>query len=260
MSCGATRRAIACAFAPRGNVPKWPDHGPASREACVDGPLLARSGGDFSGVAFACVHVSGLLVQRGCWPRWFPRREIQTIQRPRLAVASRGLSPVADRTIPSISPSLARSARPSLNVASNPPISSGDSVGRVAARVALAAHHQLPGDPRHLVGERHRRELGGLAFKQRLHPAGRVFRRAPADLPDHRSRPDDEQAARIGSPARVMRPGRALPAVEWSRGVSPSQAAKSRPVLKRCGSGVFITRSEAVSGPTPGIAARRRDV
>ena len=33
MSCGPTRRAIPCAFAPRGNVPKWPDHGPASQRS-----------------------------------------------------------------------------------------------------------------------------------------------------------------------------------------------------------------------------------
>ncbi len=32
-------------------------------EACVDGPSLARSGGGFFGRAFACVHVSGLLMQ-----------------------------------------------------------------------------------------------------------------------------------------------------------------------------------------------------
>ena len=222
-------------------------------------PLLARSGGDFSWVAFACVHVSGLLVQRGCWPRWFPRREIQTIQRPRLAVASRGLSPVADRTIPSISPSLARSARPSLNVASNPPISSGDSVGRVAARVALAAHLNFQAIRAILLASATAASLAGLRSSSACtQPDG--FFAAPRRICQITAVADDEQAAqhRIARPRDAPRPRLAGGRMVARR--SPSQAAKSRPVLKRCGSGVFITRSEAVSGPTPGIAARRRDV
>ena len=33
-------------------------------EACVDGPCLQEGAGGFFGRAFACVHVSGLLMQR----------------------------------------------------------------------------------------------------------------------------------------------------------------------------------------------------
>src|SRR6185436_19832794 len=41
-------------------------------------------------------------------------------------------------------------------------------------------------------------------------------------------------------------------------GVSPAQAAKSRPVLKRFGSPIAVTTACAVSGPTPGICISRR--
>lgn len=40
--------------------------------------------------------------------------------------------------------------------------------------------------------------------------------------------------------------------------VSPIQAAKSRPDLNVRGSGVFIIKSDAPTGPTPGISAMRR--
>src|ERR1700691_891818 len=50
---------------------------------------------------------------------------------------------------------------------------------------------------------------------------------------------------KASSPARVMTPSRCLPAVEWSFGVKPSQAAKSRAVRKARGSGTFIASSAA---------------
>jgi hypothetical protein len=48
----------------------------------------------------ACIHMSGLfmrLVDR--WPRWFPRREFQTLQRPLQANGSHGVSRTSDRSI-----------------------------------------------------------------------------------------------------------------------------------------------------------------
>jgi hypothetical protein len=42
-----------------------------------------------------------------------------------------------------------------------------------------------------------------------------------------------------------------LPPVEFCLGVSPSQAAKSRPDLNTLGSGTLAAIAEAMSGPTP---------
>jgi len=49
--------------------------------------------------------MSGLLVRLvDRWPRWFPRREFQTRQRPLQANGSHGLSRTSDRSIlPSVS-------------------------------------------------------------------------------------------------------------------------------------------------------------
>ena len=63
---------------------------------------------------------------------------------------------------------------------------------------------------------------------------------------------------KLSSPARVILPSRVLPAVEWSFGVRPIQAAKCRPDGNICGSGAFITSVVAPIGPIPGIFASRR--
>ena len=57
-----------------------------------------------------------------------------------------------------------------------------------------------------------------------------------------------QNARKASSPARVMTPSRVLPAVEWSLGVSPIQAAKCRPERKR---------ADRASSSPPG--ARRPD-
>jgi hypothetical protein len=61
---------------------------------------------------------------------------------------------------------------------------------------------------------------------------------------------------KASSPARVMTPGLTLPAVEWSFGVRPSQAAKCRADRKSWGAGVFITNIDAPIGPTLRIPAK----
>ena len=183
----------------------------------------------------------------------FRRREIQTIQRPRSAVASRGLSPVADRTIPSIFLSVASSAKASPYVVSNPPISSGGCDSSAASlRVTLATYHQFPGDPRHFVGERDRRELGGLALQERQHPARSVLRSAPAGLPDHSSRAHDQAAAQhqIASAGDTPGPRFAGGRIVARRQPKPGSEVASR--LEQMRIGAFITRSEAISRPTPG--------
>src|SRR5713101_5173540 len=60
------------------------------------------------------------------------------------------------------------------------------------------------------------------------------------------------------SPTRVIPPSLILPAVEWSFGVKPIQAANWRPDRNSSGSGVFIVSNTAPIGPTPGILASRR--
>src|SRR5262249_5248207 len=70
--------------------------------------------------------------------------------------------------------------------------------------------------------------------------------------------PQTRRRRRSSSPARVITPSRVLPAVEWSLGVRPSQAAKWRAERKVAGSGAFMTSMAAVIGPTPGIWAKRR--
>src|SRR6476620_12516292 len=57
---------------------------------------------------------------------------------------------------------------------------------------------------------------------------------------------------KVSSPARVITPSRVLPAVEWSLGVSPIHAEKSRPDRKAWGSGTFITANDAPIGPIAG--------
>ena len=95
-------------------------------------------------------------------------------------------------------------------------------------------------------GQRHRRELGGLALQERQHPAGWVLRSAPAGLPDHAVAPTTRQLRSIGSPARAMRPGRALPAVEFAPR-QPEPGVEVASPLEQSGVAAFITRSEAIS-------------
>ena len=55
-------------------------------------------------------------------------------------------------------------------------------------------------------------------------------------------------------------PRSGLPPVEWRRGTSPSQAAKSRPRGKTAIGGANVSTAIAVIGPTPGMVCRRRTV
>ena len=49
-----------------------------------------------------------------------------------------------------------------------------------------------------------------------------------------------------------------LPPLECCKGVSPTQAAKSRPLLKAFAGGANAATAVAVTGPTPGMVVRRR--
>src|SRR5665213_1344031 len=59
------------------------------------------------------------------------------------------------------------------------------------------------------------------------------------------------------SPAFVMPPSLCRPPVEWSLGVSPSHAAKSRPDLNVSGGGAFMLSIDDPIRPMPGIVAIR---
>src|SRR5208337_2621335 len=69
--------------------------------------------------------------------------------------------------------------------------------------------------------------------------------------------PTTSSCRNLSLPALLILPGRCLPAVECSLGVSPNQAARCRPDSKLLGSTVKAIVI-AVIGPTPGIAASSR--
>src|ERR1700687_2316009 len=126
------------------------------------------------------------------------------------------------------------------------------------AVVTLARRHQLPGDAGNLIGERHRREFWRLALQQGDQPRGRGATAAAHPLGHRGTPPPTSGLRRPSSRARVILRSLVLPAVEWSFGVSPSQAAKCRPEGNARGSGGFITSVVGSIGPIPGICARRR--
>src|SRR5882757_6261573 len=163
----------------------------------------------------------------------------------------------------------------SIDPPSAPSVASPASAGRVILPISssgglfvgLSGCHQLPGDAGGLVGQRHGGELGRLALQELDQPepalakaGGEGFRPLPRRVCQMTAvAPTTSRLRKVSSPARVIAPSFCLPAVEWSLGVRPSQAANCRPEPKACGSGVFITSSEAMTGPIVGIAASRRD-
>ncbi len=165
------------------------------------------------------------------------------------ATGVRGVSLVTDRPLPSIC------------CAACKPGSAGGGVGRVrliSSRggrlglgrcwgVGFAAGHQRPGGAHGLVGQRHHARLGREQRAEARRGAsvrpGRVLPAAGAGVPDGCGRPHHPHAA----PRPVAGAG------------DPPQpgSARRRVVPKACGSGIFITSSEAATRPTPGTAASR---
>src|SRR3954453_9449157 len=102
--------------------------------------------------------------------------------------------------------------------------------------------------------------FGGLRWRR-----SRIQAMSPVPLRQRPSRtrliravaPTTSTLRSASSPARVIPPSRTLPAVEWSLGVSPIQAANCRPDRNASGAGVFLVSNVAPIGPTPGICARR---
>jgi hypothetical protein len=159
--------------------------------AYVDGPRLARGFGHrlIGSLAFICpACVVALAHER--WPRWVPRPEFQTDVRPCGATTICGVSRDLDR---SITPSPCHLARTVIGSARERAIgSSGSSCqaedlsgtartnGNALRCIALARHHEFPGDPGNLVGQGDRGQLGRLALEQRHQPGrGRRTLAAP---------------------------------------------------------------------------------
>jgi hypothetical protein len=102
--------------------------------------------------------------------------------------------------------------------------------------------------------QRHRDEALRLSRPQRRDPVGEdAFAFAATRSAEVRPTTSILRIYRL--PCLVMEPSFVLPPVEFCFGVSPSQAAKSRPDLKTPGSGTLAAITEAISGPTP-ISAR----
>ena len=62
----------------------------------------------------------------------------------------------------------------------------------------------------------------------------------------------------VRSPIFEIAPSFCLPPLECCDGVSRTQAAKSRPLLKASAGGANAANAVAITGPTPGMVVRRR--
>ena len=203
----------------------------------------------------ACVRP---VVSEGCWPRWPRAGDPNNPSDLKGRCFVRVYLPLRIGTIPSISRVSCQGRRGEPGRRFGPPIRQQAGARPVRRRrVDAAARHQLPGDPRHLVGERHRRELGGLALDERFKPAGRVFRRAPARPPDHRGRPDHEQAAQhriagAGDPPRPRLAGRRMVARR-----QPEPGGEVAPRLEEMRVRRLHHQKRGDQRTNPGIASRR---
>ena len=170
-----------------------------------------------------CVHVRpsrALAHER--WPRWVPRREAQTTMRPRSATGICGFAHVLDRSNATCSSSCKVRHQPGTDAGlpcSVPgPILQGAccACGCWFHGVSFARDHQLPGDAGELVGQRHCHELWRLALESFPTQAANL---SPSRLRPSRTRliravaPTTSTLRRPSSPARVITPGLALPAV-----------------------------------------------
>jgi hypothetical protein len=121
--------------------------------------------------------------------------------------------------------------------------------------VSLSSHHHRPDHPGHLVGQRDRRDLGRAASQQ-MHQPG-APRPMPLGVADDSQSPSHQElpqiaVALLGDAAQLF-----LALLEFCRGTSPIQAARSLPDLKAVGSGTVATMALASTGPTPGISISR---
>jgi len=86
-------------------------------------------------------------------------------------------------------------------------------------------------------------------------PAGAPFRAAQRTT---ELAPMMSRRRSVRSPIFDVAPSLCFPPVECCNGVSPSQAAKSRPRLNVSAGGASAAMAVAITGPTPGMLMRRR--
>jgi hypothetical protein len=108
-----------------------------------------------------------------------------------------------------------------------------------------------------LLASATRTSIGGLrAIIRASHePAGAPLRAARIKIV---FAPIISRRRSVRSPIFEVAPSVCLPPVERCKGVSPTQAAKSRPRLKVSAGGAGAARATAITGPTPGMVAMRR--
>src|SRR5215211_2254338 len=107
-----------------------------------------------------------------------------------------------------------------------------------------------------LLAKATRTSIGGLQASMRAiqEPAGAPWRAAQRRTA---LAPMISRRRRVRSPIFEVAPSFCLLPVECWRGVSPTQAAKSRPRLKVCAGGARAVRATAVTGPIPGMVMSR---
>ena len=127
--------------------------------------------------------------------------------------------------------------------------------GRSPVRAAL--DQQGPDDAGRLVGQGDGDQHPRLA---REHPRQPRARAAPRWLAQRTTALAPRMSSRrmVRSPIFEMAPSLCLPPVDFCSGVSPSQAAKSRPARKPSGAGTRAVIAVAAIGPMPGIVMSRR--
>src|SRR5262249_15675447 len=125
--------------------------------------------------------------------------------------------------------------------------------------VHAAFDQQSPDDAGHLVGQsdgdQHFRFASQHLRKPRPHGCP-----ASAGLLNHGPRPNDQQRRIVRSRRFEPAPSFCLPPVDFCSGVSPSQAAKSRPAANPSAAGTSAVIAVETIGPTPGIVINRRAV
>ena len=122
--------------------------------------------------------------------------------------------------------------------------------------ISAALSQQRPGDPRHVVGKRHRHHFERFASEKVCQPG--ILLRSMARVAQHRVGSDHQNAPQIAISPFRDRPKLMFATGESSRGTIPIQAAKSRPNRKTFGSATAAAIALAPVTPMPGMLSSRR--